>query len=93
MRSFWKGPFIDSTILKPLTSLQPAALPLAGKTLRSRRSTILPFFEKVGCKVYNGNKYVWLTPTLSHIGHKFGDFVLTKKKCRPKIKPSKAKKK
>jgi len=87
MRAFWKGPFIDLFLLRKMRLRlknrkknpysQSSAL-----TLRSRRSTILPFFENFGCKIYNGNKYVWLSTKLHHIGWKFGDFVITKKKCR-----------
>ena len=94
MRAFWKGPFIDSMFLRKkrfyLKSRKknPYSKSLT-LTLRSRRSTILPFFENFGCKVYNGNKYIWLSTKLHHIGWKFGDFVITKKKCRGKTNAKK----
>ncbi len=91
MRSFWNGPYIDYTFLKKKRfylkerKKNPYSKNLA-LTLRSRRSTILPSFENIGCKIYNGNKYVWLVTKLHHVGFKFGDFILTKKKCRSKTK-------
>ena len=87
MRSTWKGPFIDSLFLakkrfyqndKNKSFFKIKSSPI---NLRSRRSTILPFFEKFSFKIYNGNKYMWLNTKIHHIGYKFGDFVLTKKKC------------
>lgn len=86
MRSKWKGPFIDSLIIRKKNTnffkdIQNKGLAL---TLRSRRSTILPFFENIGLKIYNGNNYIWVSTKLHHVGHKLGDFVLTKKKCSPK---------
>lgn len=89
MRAKWKGPFIDSLFLKQKRfylkdkKKNPYSKGIAFTT-RSRRSTILPFFENISCKVYNGNKYIWLGTKIHHVGFKFGDFVLTKKKCSPK---------
>ena len=78
MRSLWKGPFIDNLLLRK-GSIQ---------TLRSRRSVIMPNMEGKSIKVYTGQSYVWLPIKSHHIGHKYGDFVLTKKRCvfKPKIK-------
>lgn len=91
MRSFWKGPFIDFVFLRykrKLLKEKKNTLYRKGQvlTLRSRRSTILPFLENVGLKIYNGQHYVWLPVKLHHVGEKVGDFVLTKKKCKPKVK-------
>jgi len=91
MRSLWKGPFIDKLFIrKKQHSLKEKNNHLVFKQgkdlLRSRRSTILPFFENSDCKIYNGNKYLWLSVKTYHIGFKFGDFILTKKRCRPKAK-------
>ena len=76
MRSFWKGPFIDSAIQKlKLTKMT------GGTEIRSRRSTILPFLVNHTFKVYNGHKYFLFKVEFHHVGYKFGDFVLTKKRC------------
>jgi small subunit ribosomal protein S19 len=75
MRSFWKGPFIDKTIEKH--KLQDDY----NMEIRSRRSTILPFLVNKTFKIYNGHKYAALTIAEHHVGYKFGDFVLTKKRC------------
>jgi small subunit ribosomal protein S19 len=95
MRSKWKGPFIDYLLLRKKRfylkdkKKNPFRLKSLAFTLRSRRSTILPFFEGVPLKIYNGNKYVWVSTKLQHIGHKIGDFALTKKKCFIKKKQKK----
>jgi ribosomal protein S19 len=89
MRSLYKGPFIDYTILRQkLKLLKEKKNNIYSKnsvlTLRTRRSTILPFLENTGLKIYNGQNYVWLSTKLHHVGFKIGDFGWTKKKCNPK---------
>jgi ribosomal protein S19 len=100
MRSLWKSAFVDYTLLRKkrlLLKSQGAAVAGASNnvtlTIRSRRSTILPFFENTNFKIYNGNKYIWLAAKLAHVGNKFGDFAGTKKKCSPKDKDKKNRKK
>lgn len=95
MRSKWKGPFIDFSFFrkKRFYLKDKKRNPFKHKSiafmLRSRRSTILPFLEHVPLKIYNGNKFCWISTKLHHIGHKFGDFVLTKKKCTFRSKKKK----
>lgn len=91
MRSFWKGPFIDLVLFRykrKLLKERKNTVFSKGQvlTLRSRRSTILPFLEQVTLKVYNGKHYVLIPVKLHHVGEKIGDFVFTKKKCSPKLK-------
>ena len=99
MRSKWKGPFIDFLFLRKKRFYQkdkkknPFRLKSIAFSMRSRRSTILPFFENIPLKIYNGNKYCWLTTKLHLVGHKTGDFVLTKKKCIFRNKKKKVTKK
>ena len=76
MRSIWKGPFIDPVLLRKQSM----------DTLRSRRSTIMPNMEGRSVKVYTGQSYVWFPIKAHHIGHKYGDFVLTRKRCMIKLK-------
>ena len=46
---------------------------------RSRHSTILPCFDKAVVNVYDGKKFVSLRIIPDMVGHKFGEFCLTRK--------------
>lgn len=97
MRSKWKGPFIDFLFLRKKRFYlrdkknNPFRLKNIVFTLRSRASTILPFFENIPTKIYNGNRYIWFLPKTMAVGHKLGDFALTKKKCIFRSKKKKKK--
>lgn len=59
---------------------------LSGK-LWSRRSVILPQFIDSALELYNGKQFIRLKITQDMIGHKFGEFALTRKKPKhPTIK-------
>lgn len=45
----------------------------------ARSSTILPHFIGLDFDIYNGKTYGRVTPTESMVGHKFGEFVATRK--------------
>ena len=49
--------------------------------------------DNLPLKIYNGLCYTFLRPNLYKIGHKLGDFVLTKKKCIFRNKKNKKTKK
>ena len=53
---------------------------LNNRKIWSRRSTILPEF--VGCtvRIYNGKAHVRCKITEEKVGHKFGEFALTRKR-------------
>ena len=77
-RSTWKGPYINLALLKELKNKKI-------KTY-SRNSTILPQFIGYKIKVYNGKKFIPLTITEEMVGHKYGEFVLTKQLFKYKKK-------
>jgi small subunit ribosomal protein S19 len=62
VRSVWKGPFVEGSLLK----------------IWSRRSTILPQFVGLVFGVYNGQKHVPVSVNEEMVGHKFGEFSPTR---------------
>ena len=65
-RSVWKGPFVHNKTLKT--------------KIWKRNSTILPQFEGKTFNVHNGLKFVPIYIKETMIGHKFGEFVNTRKR-------------
>ena len=76
-RSVWKGPFVDGYLLKKAASHREAGKRDIIKTW-SRRSTILPQFVGITFGVHNGHKFIPVLVTEDMIGHKFGEFALTR---------------
>lgn len=76
-RSLKKGPFIDGHLLKKVEALNEADKKEVIKTW-SRRSTIFP--EMVGhtIAVHDGRKHVPVYVQEDMVGHKLGEFVLTR---------------
>jgi len=76
-RSLKKGPYTDSKLLKKIEELNKKNKKQVIKTW-SRRSTIFP--EMVGhtIGVYNGKRFVNVYITEQMVGHKLGEFVLTR---------------
>lgn len=76
-RSVWKGPFVDSYLLKKAEESRNS-----GKNqiiqIWSRRSTILPQFIGLTFGVYNGKKFIPVMVSEEMIGHKFGEFAPTR---------------
>jgi small subunit ribosomal protein S19 len=56
-RSIWKGPFVDSHLLKKVKSSVDSNKNTVIKTW-SRRSTILPEFVGVNFAVHNGKRFI-----------------------------------
>jgi len=52
----------------------------------ARRSVICPSFVGLNFSVFNGKKFVVFCISKSMVGHKFGEFVGTKKKVVHKLK-------
>ena len=89
MRSSWKFPFIDLSLLTKIKDEKPNIL------LKPRNSTITFRCLYKTFKVYNGLTYRTLYIKTSHVGHKFGNFTVSKKRCifrRKKSKKNKASK-
>ncbi|GAB4301964.1 MAG: 30S ribosomal protein S19 [Myxococcota bacterium] len=76
-RSLKKGPFIDRHLLEKVLKLNEAGDKRVVKTW-SRRSTIIP--EMVGhtFAVHNGNKFIPVFVTENMVGHKLGEFAMTR---------------
>ena len=69
---------------------KPSYKRISGKLrLWSRRSVILPENVGLDCEVHNGKRFVSLKVREEMVGHRFGEFALTRK--RPQHKSSKKK--
>ena len=77
-RSTWKGPFISYKIKKKLTTTMKTNIPTK---IWSRSSTIIPQFIGKQVLVHNGRTFQQIKITNEMTGHKFGEFVQTKKKA------------
>ncbi len=76
-RSVWKGPFVDGYLLKKASSARESGKREVIKSW-SRRSTILPQFVGLTFGVHNGKKFVPVLVIEDMVGHKFGEFALTR---------------
>ena len=70
-RSLKKGPYVDLHLLKKVDAARPI------KTW-SRRSTILPDFIGLTIAVHNGRTHVPVFISDNMVGHKLGEFSLTR---------------
>ena len=77
-RSVWKGPFVDMYLLKKADVVKKSGRNDVIKTW-SRRSTIIPDFVGLTFGVHNGKKHIPVTVNENMVGHKFGEFIGTKK--------------
>lgn len=76
-RSIKKGPFVDEHLMKKVEAMNEAGDKKVIKTW-SRRSTIFPEFIGHTIAVYDGRKHVPVYITEDMVGHKLGEFVLTR---------------
>ena len=76
-RSVWKGPFVDGYLLKKAETSRGSGRNEVIKTW-SRRSTILPDFIGLTIAVHNGKQHVPVYVTDQMVGHKLGEFALTR---------------
>ena len=76
-RSLKKGPFIDTHLLEKVEGLNRANEKKVVKTW-SRRSMVIP--EMVGhtMAVHNGKKFIPVYVTENMVGHRLGEFALTR---------------
>jgi small subunit ribosomal protein S19 len=95
-RSLKKGPFVDEHLMKKVEAMNREREKKVIKTW-SRRSTIIP--EMVGhtLAVHNGRKFVPVYISENMVGHKLGEFALTRtfkghsgKKVEKVVTPGKA---
>ena len=76
-RSIKKGPFVDYHLMEKVEAAS------AGKDKRpiktwSRRSTVLPEFIGLTIAVHNGKQHVPVFINENMVGHKLGEFALTR---------------
>ncbi|HUN92387.1 MAG TPA: 30S ribosomal protein S19 [Burkholderiaceae bacterium] len=76
-RSLKKGPFVDGHLLKKVDKAQTTKDKRPIKTW-SRRSTIVPDFIGLTIAVHNGKQHVPVYVTEQMVGHKLGEFALTR---------------
>ena len=76
-RSIKKGPFVDAHLIKKVDAVRATSDKRPIKTW-SRRSTILPDFVGLTIAVHNGRTHVPVYVTETMVGHKLGEFALTR---------------
>ena len=77
-RSLKKGPFIDESLMKKVQMLNESGKKEVIKTW-SRRSTIYPDFIGHTFAVHNGREFIPVYVTEDMVGHKLGEFSMTRK--------------
>ena len=77
-RSLKKGPFADESLMKKVKALNESGKKEVIKTW-SRRSTIFPDFIGHTFAVHNGKEFIPVYVTEDMVGHKLGEFALTRK--------------
>ena len=77
-RSVKKGPFCDESLLKKIEAQNAAGENKVIQTW-SRRSTIYPDFIGHTFAVHNGKEFIPVYVTEDMVGHKLGEFSLTRK--------------
>jgi small subunit ribosomal protein S19 len=76
-RSIKKGPFVDHHLLAKVDKARSTSDKRPIKTW-SRRSTIVPDFVGLTVAVHNGKQHVPVYITENMVGHKLGEFALTR---------------
>jgi small subunit ribosomal protein S19 len=76
-RSIKKGPFVDRHLLDKVESARAVSDKRPIKTW-SRRSTILPDFVGLTIAVHNGKQHVPVYISENMVGHKLGEFAITR---------------
>jgi small subunit ribosomal protein S19 len=76
-RSVKKGPYVDGHLMKKVDT---AILTKDRKPIKtwSRRSTIVPEFVGLTIAVHNGKQHVPVFVNENMVGHKLGEFALTR---------------
>ena len=97
-RSVKKGPFVDAHLMKKVDTALTTKDKRPIKTW-SRRSTVVPEFIGLTIAVHNGKQHVPVYINENMVGHKLGEFALTRtfkghssdKKAAVPAKPAKRK--
>ena len=76
-RSLKKGPFVDHHLLKKVDTARATSDKKPIKTW-SRRSTVIPDFVGFTISVHNGKQHIPVYVTENMVGHKLGEFAITR---------------
>ena len=76
-RSVKKGPFVDAHLIKKIGTVRATSDKRPIKTW-SRRSTVLADFVGLTIAVHNGKQHIPVYVTENMVGHKLGEFSLTR---------------
>jgi small subunit ribosomal protein S19 len=76
-RSLKKGPYIDVKLDKKISDMNDSGKKTVMKTW-ARASMISPDFVGHTIAVHNGNKFIPVYVTENMVGHKLGEFALTR---------------
>ena len=76
-RSIKKGPFVDAHLIKKIETVRATNDKRPVKTW-SRRSTVLPEFVGLTIAVHNGKLHIPVYVSENMVGHKLGEFSLTR---------------
>ena len=95
-RSIKKGPFVDDHLMKKVEDMNRQRDKKVIKTW-SRRSTVIPEMVGLTVAVHNGNKFIPIYVSENMVGHKLGEFAMTRtfkghsgKKVEKAVKPAAA---
>jgi small subunit ribosomal protein S19 len=76
-RSIKKGPFVDHHLMKKVSAARDTSDKRPIKTW-SRRSTVMPEFVGLTLAVHNGKQHIPVYVTENMVGHKLGEFAMTR---------------
>jgi len=76
-RSVKKGPFVDEHLAKKVERMNKSGMKKPIKTW-SRRSMIMPDFVGHTFNVHNGKTFVSVFVTENMVGHRLGEFAITR---------------
>ena len=77
-RSLKKGPYVEKSLMNKVQNLNKENKKTVIKAW-SRRSTIFPEFVGHTFAVHNGKEFIPVYVTEEMVGHKLGEFALTRK--------------
>ncbi len=76
-RSVKKGPYVDQKLMKKIEELNKTREKKVVRTW-ARRSVIPPVFVGHTIAIHNGSKFIPIYITENMVGHKLGEFALTR---------------
>lgn len=78
-RSVKKGPFVEHYLAKKMAAAAKESNPARRViTTYSRRSTVIPSMVGLTFAIHNGRKFIPVFITEQMVGHKLGEFSLTR---------------